>query len=78
MSYESNLTSASVLEAISVSLEISFDTFRLSFLHFFLPHFSFCCFLKMIDELIYTVKSVSMPISSCTLVTANVGRVKLL
>ncbi len=28
--------------------------------------------------LIYTVKSVSMPISSCTLVTANVGRVKLL
>jgi len=47
--------------------------------------FSDTLFNTMIEEigyqfylLLYTVESVSMPISSCTNVTANVGCVKLL
>lgn len=70
------------------------QTFRqdLLFLISCLPHLSYWCFfffLKIYDRwdchttnqfylLKYTVKFVSMPISSCTRVTANLGRVKLL
>lgn len=94
LSQSHHQTSASVLEDILVSLELSLGKLsdKTYFSSFHVCHTYLidvfkkkkkydrwdCHTTNQFYLLKYTVKFVSMPISSCTRVTANLGRVKLL